>query len=278
MGRRLGQHFLADPAVADRIVAAIEPHRGDVVIEVGPGRGALTRRLAPRVGWVVAIEKDRALATALDKGMVEAGPLPMNVDVVAADALRCDWPALIRETPLRRAGWPGPATGAGAFKVIGNIPYYVTSPLIEKALSPPLPAVVVFLLQREVADRLAAPPGSRTYGALSAGVQAVAAVERLFLVRRGAFRPPPKVDSAVVRLRPLADPLIRPEEQPAFRRFLAGLFSQRRKQLGRSLRTLGRRSKHEVERLLGSVGLDPDLRPEQVGPSQLVRLFRAHGS
>jgi len=275
VGRRLGQHFLADPAILDRIVEALAPEPQDVVIEIGPGKGSLTRRLAERVGWVIAIEKDLRLAEALERGHLEGGPLTPNVEIVAADALRCDWGALVRRTPggtVRSAAEPA---RHARFKVVGNIPYYITSPLIQKALSAPLPEVIVFLVQRELGDRLAAPPGSRTYGALTAGVQAVAAVERLFSVRAGAFRPPPEVDSALVRLRPLDRPLIRPEEHPAWRRFLAALFSQRRKQLGRSLRAVGARSKDEVRAVLASVGLEPQLRPEQLAPEELVRLFRA---
>ena len=264
MGRRLGQHFLADPHILDRIVAAVEPAPEDVVVEIGPGRGTLTRRLAPRVGQVIAIEKDRRLAGELRSGKGEAGRAgPDNVLVVEGDALSLDWVRLASEVPLP------------AFKVIGNIPYYITTPLIERALALPTCVLVVFLVQREVAERLAAAPGSKTYGALSAGVQALAAVERLFPVRRGAFRPAPRVDSALVRLRPLAAPLVTWDEREAWRRFLAGLFSQRRKQLGRSLRALSDRSKEHVAEVLGRLGIDPAARPESLGPADLVRLFRA---
>jgi 16S rRNA (adenine1518-N6/adenine1519-N6)-dimethyltransferase len=162
-----------------------------------------------------------------------------------------------------------------SYKVIGNIPYYITSPLIEKALTPPLPAVIVFLVQREFADRLAAAPGSKTYGALSAGVQAVANVERLFTVRAGAFKPPPKVDSAVVRIIPRSDPLVTASEHPAFRAFLAALFSQRRKQLVRSLRDVFGAEKHAVETLLGELGIAPESRPEVITPERLVAVFRS---
>ena len=166
MGRPLGQHFLADRAILDAIVAALVPQFGDVVLEVGAGTGSLTRRLAPRVGRVVTIERDRKLAAAL-RGA--ADPLPSNVELVEGDALDLDWHGLL-------AAGPPSAVAPAAFKVVGNIPYYVTSPLLDKALTPPLPAVIVYLVQREVADRLAAAPGSRTFGALTAGVQAVATV------------------------------------------------------------------------------------------------------
>jgi 16S rRNA (adenine1518-N6/adenine1519-N6)-dimethyltransferase len=277
--RRLGQHFLSHPAILDAIVEALEPEPNDVVIEIGPGQGTLTRRLAPRVGRVIAIEKDPRLAAEL-LGSVERETrdvkretkdvVPSNVTVVEADALEADWPSLLS----------GPSSHVSRFtshefKVIGNIPYYITTPLIEKALSPPLPRLVVFLVQREVADRLAAKPGSKAFGALSAGVQSVATVERLFPVRKGAFRPPPRVDSAVVRLRPLSEPLVRPEERASWRRFLAGLFSQRRKQMGRGLRALAGWEKDEVEAVLRGLDLNPASRPEVLLPQELVRVFRA---
>jgi 16S rRNA (adenine1518-N6/adenine1519-N6)-dimethyltransferase len=271
--RRLGQHFLSNPAILDRIVAALEPEPDDVVIEIGPGQGTLTARLAPRVGRVIAIEKDRRLADWLRRGRGngERGRvLPRNVHVVAEDALASDWAGFLTESPLPPSPFPLPR-----FKVIGNIPYYITTPLIEKALTPPLPRLVVFLVQREVADRLAAEPGSKAFGALSAGVQSVAAVERLFQVRKGAFRPPPRVDSAVVRLRPLSEPLVQPQEQAPWRRFLAKLFSQRRKQLGRGLRALTGWEKDEVEAVLRGLDVNPASRPEVLRPQELVRIFRA---
>jgi 16S rRNA (adenine1518-N6/adenine1519-N6)-dimethyltransferase len=258
VGRRLGQHFLSNPAILDAIVGALEPEPDDLVVEIGPGRGTLTRRLAPRVAQVIAIEKDPLLARDLSNPT-----LPANVRVVQGDALERSWHDLgLPVTPHR-------------FKIIGNIPYYITTPLIEKALTPPLPCLVVFLVQKEVAERLAAAPGSKTFGALSAGVQAIAAVERLFSVRRSAFRPPPRVDSAVVRLRPLEQPLVGEQEHPEWRRFLASLFSQRRKQLSRSLRAVTGEEKEQVDALLRGLDLDPSSRPEVLRPQELVSVFRA---
>jgi 16S rRNA (adenine1518-N6/adenine1519-N6)-dimethyltransferase len=279
VGRRLGQHFLTDITILDRIVAALNPVADDVVLEIGPGEGSLTRRLASRVGRVVAIEKDEALIEEKrkekgerrkEKGKEsdERGIWPENVSLVVGDALRLDWHA-----EMRKAFLLSPFSFL-PFKVIGNIPYYITTPLIEKALTPPLPSVVVFLMQREVADRLAAPPGSKTYGALSVGVQAVANVERLFTVKAGAFRPPPKVDSAVVRLTPRASPAVEEGERPAFRAFTAQLFSQRRKQLVRSLRDAAGLDKAGAERLLAAAGIDATARPEVLASEQLVTLFR----
>jgi 16S rRNA (adenine1518-N6/adenine1519-N6)-dimethyltransferase len=160
-------------------------------------------------------------------------------------------------------------------KVVGNIPYYVTSPLIEKALRPPLPAVIVYLVQREVADRVAARPGGKTYGALTVGVQAVARAERLFVVRAGAFHPPPNVDSAVLRLTPLADPLVDDAERAAFRAFVVGLFGQRRKQIVGGLRTVTALDREGARARCADVGIDPAARAETLSVADFVRLFRA---
>jgi 16S rRNA (adenine1518-N6/adenine1519-N6)-dimethyltransferase len=160
-------------------------------------------------------------------------------------------------------------------KVIGNVPYYITSPLIDKALTAPLPERIVFLVQKEVADRLAAPPGGKTYGALTVGVHAVADVERLFSVKRGAFNPPPAVDSAVVRITPKAEPLVSPEEQPAFRTFVKALFSRRRKQMAGIVRAVASLTQDRAVEVLARVQVDPQARPETLAPETVVRLFRA---
>jgi 16S rRNA (adenine1518-N6/adenine1519-N6)-dimethyltransferase len=267
--RRLGQHFLRDPAILDRIVAALDPAPDDVVLEIGPGEGTLTRRLLGRVGTVVAIEKDRRLAAVLQDDIAgEAGSGTRGSLVVrCGDALEVDWTALVQASAVTAARGPAP------FKVIGNIPYYITSPLIEKALSPPLPTVIVFLVQREVADRLAAEPGSKAYGALTVGVRIAARVERLFAVRAGAFRPAPKVDSAVVRLVPLERSLVAGERRTAFRRFTVQLFAQRRKQLVRALRDVTGADRAATLALLARVGIPPAARAESVAPAGLVALF-----
>jgi 16S rRNA (adenine1518-N6/adenine1519-N6)-dimethyltransferase len=189
------------------------------------------------------------------------------VKVVRADALQVDWNALMQES--------SPSTlRPESLKITGNIPYAITSPLIDKALEPPLPTLVVFLVQKEVADRLAAAPGNKTYGALTVGVQAAATVERLFAVRAGAFHPPPEVDSAVVRLRPRACPLIEPDETAGFRRFVTQLFSQRRKQIVRSLRSVAALEKGEAESAITAIGARPTDRVEVMSPETLVALFR----
>lgn len=237
--RRLGQHFLSDPRILGRIADALDPVPGETVLEIGPGQGTLTEVLLQRGLKVIAIEKDRRLAGALARD---------NLTVIAGDALRLEWPRVT--------------------KVVGNIPYYITSPLIDRALTPPLPERVVFLIQEEVADRIAAKPGSKTYGALSVGVQAVARVEKVFTVAPGAFRPPPRVRSAVIRLTPLVEPQVTADEIPRLRVFVTACFSKRRKQLKNAVPGL-----NEAE--LRSLGFDTAVRPERLPPEAFIRLMRA---
>ncbi len=261
--KRLGQHFLTDRNILQRIVDALEPAPDDVVVEIGAGKGSLTEQLLARGLRVIAIEKDRRLIS--ECGMRNAEGGIDRLSMVQGDALRLDWHAL---------AIPHSAFRIPHFKVIGNIPYAITSPLLDKALTPPLPACIVFLVQAEVADRIAASPGSKTYGALSVGVQAVCRVERLFTVRAGAFTPPPRVTSAVVRLTPLAQPLVAPEEGAAFRAFVTACFTRRRKQLRNVVMAVTGRSAAVVVTGLATLGADPMVRPETLAPEVFVRLLR----
>ena len=252
MGKKaLGQHFLSDPRILARIADALEPGEEETVLEVGPGRGTLTEVLQARVPRLVAIEKDRDLVPQLRSRFPA-------VTIVEGDALELDWHAL--------AGQP-------RFSVIGNIPYYITSPLIDKALTPPRPRAIVFLVQKEVADRVAAPPGGADYGALSVGVQSVARVERLFKVPAGAFSPPPKVDSAVLRMTPLASPLIADADVGPFRRLVVGMFSYRRKQVIRGLREFTGRPAEHVRRWLVAARIEESQRPQAISPQRFSALF-----
>jgi len=259
--KSLGQHFLTDTSILRRIAAALEPTTDDVVVEIGSGGGSLTRILAPLVKQVIAVEKDGDLARDCDKRNAELGI--HNVRIVTADVLHLDWESLV----------PAPAPPTRQAKIIGNIPYYITTPIIEAALGR-RPALIVLLVQEEVADRVVAPPGSKTYGALSVGVQVEAHAEKGFVVKAGAFVPPPKVRSAVLRLRPLERPLIRREDIPSFRAFVAACFSQRRKQLRRTLRSITGRSARTVEDGLTALGIDPVARAETLAPERFVSLWR----
>jgi 16S rRNA (adenine1518-N6/adenine1519-N6)-dimethyltransferase len=249
--KRFGQHFLSNPRILDRIVGALELAPGERVLEIGPGQGTLTAALLRAGAQVTAIEIDRELAPIVRER------LPA-VRLVEGDALELDWHVIM---------------GPGPFLVAGNIPYQITSPLLDKALTPPRPRRIVFLVQKEVADRLTAAPGSDGYGALSIGVQAVARAERLFLVPAGAFHPSPRVDSAVVRLEPLGNPLVADAELTRFRRLVTGLFGFRRKQLLRGLRQLTGWPASRVAAVLADQGIAATARPETLAPGAFVALF-----
>jgi 16S rRNA (adenine1518-N6/adenine1519-N6)-dimethyltransferase len=252
--RRLGQHFLADPRLLARIADALEAGPEDTVLEIGPGMGGLTGPLLGRAGQVIAIEKDHDLVPTVR----ERFP---GLDVREGDALDLDWHTL--------------APAGTRLLVTGNIPYNITSPLIDKALLPPRPKRIVFLVQKEVADRVIAAPGTSAYGALSIGVQAVAHAERMFTVPAGAFHPRPKVDSAVLRLTPLREPLIRDDQRESFRALVVGLFGFRRKQLIRGLRELTEWEAARVAELLARDGIPGTVRPEVLSPAAFVGLHRA---
>lgn len=251
--KRLGQHFLFDPNILRRIADSLEAQPGDTVLEIGPGPGGLTTQLARLPVRLVAIEKDQDLIPSLRSRFPQ-------LELIEGDALDLDWHAV---------------AGPGPVRIVGNIPYNITSPLLEQALQPPRPGKIVFLVQKEVAERVAAPAGGAEYGALSVGVQSVARVERLFTVPAGAFKPRPKVDSAVLRLTPLVQPLIADAEVVSFRRFVVGLFGFRRKQLVRGLRELTDAPPDLALQWLSTAGIEPTTRPQELSPADFVRLYRA---
>ena len=258
--KRFGQHFLTNTRILSRIVDALDPSPGDRVLEIGPGQGALTAVLVARGADVTAIEVDRDLVPVLR----EKFP---GMEVVEGDALELDWHRIM-------SAEAGHAPAPAEFLLTGNIPYNITSPLLDKALIPPRPARIVFLVQKEVADRITAAPGSSDYGALTVGIQTFATAERLFKVPAGAFNPPPRVDSAVVRLAPRASRPLPDHEVGEFRRFVTGLFGFRRKQLTRGLRELTGWPADRVSAVISMLSADPTARPEVLDPPQFVALFR----
>ena len=251
MSRRLGQHFLTDRRALARIVDALALTGTETVVEIGPGRGALTELLLPRAARVVAIELDDALASHLRTRFP-------NLEVVHAD---------VRDIALARAA------GSAHYVLAGNIPYYITTPILFHALEPPMPDRAVFLVQKEVADRVVADPGSKIYGALSVNVQAVARPRLIAQVPPGAFSPPPKVDSAILLVEPLGDPLILPADQKPFSEMVIAAFGLRRKQMRRVVRTLTERSPDDADRILGAAGIDPEARPETLTPAAFTALY-----
>ncbi|HJQ53026.1 MAG TPA: 16S rRNA (adenine(1518)-N(6)/adenine(1519)-N(6))-dimethyltransferase RsmA [Gemmatimonadaceae bacterium] len=251
--KRFGQHFLTDKTILTAIVDALAPTSSDTVVEIGPGRGSLTDILAERAGRLVAVEIDRALAAQLRERYAGSS----NVEIVEGDFLESD--------PQAVAG--------GDYLLIGNVPYYITTPIVFKALEPPIPRRSVFLVQLEVAERLAAEEGSESYGALSVNVAMVATVEQVLRVPAGAFRPPPKVESAVVRLTPNPHPLLPLSELRGLRAFVQAAFGQRRKQIQRVLRAVRGLTPQQSLDVLGTVGIDPKERPENVSPHEWAELY-----
>jgi len=253
--KRLGQHFLVDRTALERIADALAPTASDVVVEIGPGRGALTDLLSQRAKRVIAVELDRDLVPYLRDRYRAAG----NVDVIERDVLDVNLGEL----------------AGSEFLLAGNVPYYITTPILFHALEPPRPARAVYLVQREVAERIVAPPGSRTYGALSVNVQAVAHAELVARVPAGAFRPPPSVESAIVRLTPRPDPAVGQSLEAGFRSLVQDAFGLRRKQMRRVVRTIARLDADGADEVLAAAAIDPEVRPETLSPEDFARLLRA---
>ena len=250
--KRFGQHFLRDATVLDAIVDALGPLEGRTVVEIGPGRGVLTDRLATRAGHLIAVEVDRDLAAHL-RARYAAQP---HVRIVEADVLTVKL---------------GDLAGTD-YVLAGNVPYYITTPILFHALEMPRPELAVYLVQREVAERMTAPPGDKTYGALSVNLQTLAHVELLRLVPPGAFQPTPKVESALVRVRPRAEPVIAPALERRFRGVVLAAFGLRRKQLLRVVRTIASLDAPTAEAVIARAGLRPDVRPETLAPEDFARL------
>jgi 16S rRNA (adenine1518-N6/adenine1519-N6)-dimethyltransferase len=251
--KNLGQHFLNDRRILERIADALELTGTETVVEIGPGRGSLTEILAPRAAKVIAIEYDRALAEILRKRYADRP----SVQIVEADVLTVDLGAVAGED----------------YYLIGNVPYYITTPILFHALQRPRAQRSVFLVQREVAERIVAEPGSKEYGALSVNVQAVAKAKYLFRVAPGSFLPPPKVESAVIRIEPRADPVVSENNEEKFRRFVIDAFGMRRKQMRRILRSLWNLTAEDAEAVLTSASIEPSARPESLTPAQLASLL-----
>ncbi|MEO6364793.1 MAG: 16S rRNA (adenine(1518)-N(6)/adenine(1519)-N(6))-dimethyltransferase RsmA [Luteimonas sp.] len=246
--KSLGQHFLHERGVVEKIILAVEPKPGDRIVEIGPGLGALTLPLLKKHGALTAIEFDRDLLEPLTHAAREMGCLTL----IPADVLNVDFTALAGGQPIR---------------LVGNLPYNVSSPILFHALAH---AAAVrdmhFMLQKEVVDRMAAGPGSKVYGRLSVMLQAYCDVTPLFDVGPGAFRPPPKVDSAVVRLVPRAADRVGVEDPARLAGVVRAAFGQRRKTLRNALQHVA-----DVA-MIEAAGLRPDARAEQIEVAGFIRL------
>lgn len=251
--KRFGQHFLHERTTVARIVAAIGPRPGERIVEIGPGEGVLTEPLLAAAGRLDAVEIDRDLAAALRA----RGDWPGELVVHEGDALGFDFAAL---------------ANGGRLRLAGNLPYGISTPLLFHLLAQRAAiADMHFMLQREVVDRLAAVPGTKAYGRLTVMVAAYCTVEPLFRIAAGAFRPPPAVESAFVRLVPRTEPAVPDEHAARFAELVRLAFGARRKTLRNALR--GRLEPAAIE----AAGVDPGARPDSLPVSAFARLAAVVG-
>jgi 16S rRNA (adenine1518-N6/adenine1519-N6)-dimethyltransferase len=257
--RALGQHFLRDEGVAERIIGLVSPTPRDLVVEIGPGQGALTGRLAAACGALIALEVDKDLSARLKERFVGAG----HVHILDADARSYDYAGLPALMPDPR----------GRVLVVGNLPYSVGKPILMALVEAgPVIDELALMLQKEVAERVAAAPGGRTYGSLSVLTQIACDVTVAFQVPPSAFRPPPQVDSAVLHLRMRSAPPAPITDPARFRAVVRAAFSQRRKSLANSLAAgLGLSADRAREAALAA-GIDPGRRAETLSLAEFARL------
>jgi len=254
----LGQHFLHEKKIRQKIVEAIEPQPDDLIVEIGPGQGALTYPLAARAGKVLVIEKDYSLVQLLEKNK------PSNLEIISGDVLRLDLKSLI----IAHRG------SARRVKLAGNLPYHISTQILFVLLE--LKEVIeraVFLFQKEVAERITSGPGSKKYSPLSILLQNHFDCRLLFQVRPGAFSPPPKVDSACLLFLKREFPLYFPaSDQDEFFQFLKSCFGQRRKTLSRNLEGFGY-DREKVLEALSRLGQEERIRAEELSQDKLYQLF-----
>jgi len=254
--KRFGQNFLRDRTVVDRILGAADLRKTDQVLEIGPGLGALTDRMLPLVDQLHVMEVDRDLIDGLNARQVP------NLTVHAGDALRMDWDAVL---------------GAGPVKLVANLPYNISSQVLFKILDHrQLFSRAVLMFQKEVGDRICAPPDCRDYGILSVFCQLWFDVRRVVIVPPGAFYPPPKVTSAVLAFLPLAQPRVPVSDEAFFRRVVKGAFAQRRKTLRNTLLSAGF-GFDGLEQVMADIGIDSGRRGETLDLAEFARLANALG-
>lgn len=263
--KRFGQHFL-EPAWVNKLVAATGVGPEDAVMEIGPGRGAITRPLAEKAGKLLAIEVDRDLAADLE------ATKPVNVTVVTSDVLSVDL------VPILTDWLGGPPSPSNPFRVVGNLPYNISSPilfmLLDLAAATGGPRDAVLMLQKEVADRLVATTGTGDYGVLTVLTKLHADVTRVLSLPPGAFRPPPKVHSAVVRLT-FHPPAVDVGDPAAFVKMVRTTFTQRRKTLGNALKPYAADVGRQATDVLAAIGIDPQRRPETLELAEFAAIARA---
>ena len=258
----LGQNFLTDPSVPEAMVEGSGIGPQDLVIEIGPGIGVLTEAAAQAAGRVVAIEVDQRLLPILDETLREYD----NIEVICADVLKTDLAQLIQRQ-TREHGL------TGAVRIIGNLPYYITTPIIMKLLEEELPvSSITVMMQKEVADRIEAGPGSKAYGAISVAVQYYCRVSRIASVPKEVFLPSPKVDSAVLLLQLRENKAVQVRDEARFFACVKAGFGQRRKTLCNALSGAGNLPKETVREVLAATGIDENRRAETLSIEEFAKI------
>lgn len=264
---KLGQHFLRDSSVAARIVEALGDISQSTVLEIGPGRGALTSTLVRKARRVIAVETDRVLAAQLRMHF----SLTPNIEIIEGDILAIDLDTLFGPKP--GSSRPGMEQEPERVRVVGNLPYFITSEILLRLFEyRKYFSSVVLMVQKEVAERLSARPGNKDYGLLSATAQLYSRIEKLFVVPPGAFSPPPKVDSAIVRL--TIEPRVEAlgVDESAFINFLKLSFGQKRKTLWNNLKS--RYKSEDLTQAMKRARIKPTVRAEALSLEQSAALFR----
>ena len=257
LSKSLGQNFLTDKNIIDKIVDAADIGKEDLVIEIGPGIGVLTAEAAERAGRVVAVEIDKNLIPILKDTLVGY----TNIQVINEDVLKTDLNRIIAESGCKRT------------VIIGNLPYYITTPIIMGLLEKGIEAdSIIVMMQKEVADRIRSAPGSKTYGAISAAVQYYCTVELVASVPKEVFVPAPKVDSAVLKLNVRKDKPVRLDDEKMFFRCIKAGFGQRRKTLANSLQGVGSMDKEEITECLHALGIDEKRRAETLSVEEFAEI------
>jgi len=268
--KSLGQNFLSDQRVAHRIIDAVSPLPTDIVIEIGPGTGALTRMLVGRSGYVEAVEIDARLADELRRSVKAE-----NLSIVTDDALSLDWMRLMTNAKAK-LHFPGPADkDRRHVRIVANLPYYISTPIIEKLLSLGVRLFdMTLMLQKEVADRITTGPGGKEYGYLSVMVQYYCIASKLFEVPPSAFTPAPKVESAVIRLTVRERPAVEVADEARFFALIRALFAQRRKTILNNLKAAARALEftEPLESALETASVAPQRRAETLSIEEFAAL------
>ena len=256
--RNLGQNFLIDKNIIDKIITGTEIGPQDTVLEIGPGMGVITAEAAAQAKKVIAVEVDKSLLPILAETLVGCD----NVRIINEDILKLDIDKIIAEE----------TAGGGEAKVIGNLPYYITTPIIMKLLEETTVKSITIMMQKEVADRIKAAPGSKIYGAISVAVQYYCQVREILQVSREAFVPVPKVDSTVLRLDIREEKPVSLTDEAMFFKVVRAGFSQRRKTLLNALSGLEQLGKEEMREFLLSKDIDPGRRAETLSLEEFARI------